>query len=288
MAILGTRIAVARSVGLTVSAISHPSSSSTTASVIAPLRGAFASSTSCSFSQLTFSVRRSWISLSRRSVHSSVVSCTSSSPVSSTAVEEAVPTPSATEKAAPHVTQAEIDALDIRVGKVIKAWKHPEADSLYVEEVDLAEPEGPRTICSGLVKYLSLEELEGRNVVVLANLKARNMRGIKSNGMLLAASNAEHTIVQLLSPPDGAAPGERVWFGTEADQSEQAPAATPNQLAKKKIWESVRVPTRGEHSLNSPLTTIPQNYTSKIKIRLATVEGTKTPLICFRSLGDCD
>lgn len=66
--------------------------------------------------------------------------------------------------------------------------------------------------------------------MVLANLKPRNMRGVKSNGMLLAASNAEHTTVQLLCPPEGAAPGERVWFGAEADQSEQAAAATPNQV----------------------------------------------------------
>ncbi|KAL3685667.1 hypothetical protein R1sor_003689 [Riccia sorocarpa] len=240
MAVLGTTIAVARTVGLTVTAISHSSciSSSTTASVIAPLRGAFASSASLSFARLTSSVSRNWSFLSNRSLHSSEVSCTSTSPVSSTSVEEA--NPAATENVAPPVTPAEIDALDIRVGRVIKAWKHPEADSLYVEEVDLAEPEGPRTICSGLVKYLSLEELEGRNVLVLANLKPRNMRGIKSNGMLLAASNPEHTIVQLLTPPDGAVPGERVWFGAEADQSEQASAATPNQVAKKKIWETVQ------------------------------------------------
>ncbi|MCO5593789.1 hypothetical protein L7F22_047806 [Adiantum nelumboides] len=60
----------------------------------------------------------------------------------------------------PEASAPDLDALDIRVGKIIKAWKHPEADSLYVEEVDLAEPEGPRTICSGLVKYVPLEELQ--------------------------------------------------------------------------------------------------------------------------------
>jgi tRNA-binding EMAP/Myf-like protein len=49
--------------------------------------------------------------------------------------------------------------LDIRVGRVVKAWLHPEADTLYVEEVDVGE-EQPRTICSGLVKYLSLDQLQ--------------------------------------------------------------------------------------------------------------------------------
>lgn len=50
-------------------------------------------------------------------------------------------------------------SLDIRVGKVLKAWRHPDADSLYVEEVDIGEEE-TRTICSGLVKYLPLDHLQ--------------------------------------------------------------------------------------------------------------------------------
>lgn len=63
------------------------------------------------------------------------------------------------------------------------------------------------------------------------------MRGIKSHGMLLAASNEEHTAVEPLTPPPGAAPGERVWFGGE---SEQPKAAEPNQLQKKKFWEAAQ------------------------------------------------
>ena len=53
-----------------------------------------------------------------------------------------------------------VEALDIRVGRIVKVWKHPEADSLYVEEVDVGEPTGPRTICSGLVPFMAQEELE--------------------------------------------------------------------------------------------------------------------------------
>lgn len=49
--------------------------------------------------------------------------------------------------------------LDIRVGQILRAWKHEEADSLYVEEVDIGEPE-PRIICSGLVNYIPLEHLQ--------------------------------------------------------------------------------------------------------------------------------
>lgn len=132
------------------------------------------------------------------------------------------------------------EGLDIRVGKILKAWKHPEADSLYVEEVDVGEESGPRTICSGLVKYVAEEELQGRAVLVLANLKPRNMRGVKSNGMLLAASDAAHETVELLVPPEGAQPGERVWFGGEEDRESQSAALAPNQLQKKKVWESIQ------------------------------------------------
>lgn len=131
------------------------------------------------------------------------------------------------------------NTLDLRVGRVVKAWRHEEADTLYVEEVDIGEPE-PRTICSGLVKYVPIHLLQDRNVIVLANLKPRNMRGVKSYGMLMAASDAAHENVELLVPPEGSVPGERVWFSS-ADEKENLPdAATPNQVQKKKIWEQVQ------------------------------------------------
>ncbi|GJP34343.1 hypothetical protein CLOM_g10419 [Closterium sp. NIES-68] len=146
--------------------------------------------------------------------------------------------------AAPAATTPDVcslaEGLELRVGRIIKAWKHPEADSLYVEEVDVGEEGGPRTICSGLVKYVAEEDMQDRLVVVLANLKPRNMRGVKSNGMLLAASDESHENVELLSPPAESVPGERVWFGAEADGATQAAAATPNQLQKKKVWEAVQ------------------------------------------------
>ncbi|XP_057971985.1 uncharacterized protein LOC131160374 isoform X2 [Malania oleifera] len=132
-----------------------------------------------------------------------------------------------------------VDMLDIRVGRILKAWKHAEAESLYVEEVDVGEPE-PRIICSGLVNYIPLEHLQGKKVVVLANLKPRNMRGIKSCGMLLAASDASHENVELLVPPDSSVLGERIWFGTEEEKENQPDAATPNQIQKKKVWELVQ------------------------------------------------
>ncbi|KAJ4974691.1 hypothetical protein NE237_007865 [Protea cynaroides] len=143
----------------------------------------------------------------------------------------------------PSIPQAEsikslVDSLDIRVGRILKAWRHPEADSLYVEEVDVGEPE-PRTICSGLVNYIPLDQIQGLQVVVLANLKPRNMRGIKSSGMLLAASDASHENVELLLPPEGSVSGERIWFGSEEKEAQVDPTS-PNQVQKKKIWETVQ------------------------------------------------
>ncbi|KAF5829872.1 hypothetical protein DUNSADRAFT_15409 [Dunaliella salina] len=125
-----------------------------------------------------------------------------------------------------------LQVMDFRVGKIVSCEKHPEADSLYVEQIDVGEPE-PRTIVSGLVKYVPIEQMKDRMVVVLANLKPRNMRKIKSFGMVMAASNEEHTMVEPIAPPAGAAPGERIFFA----DTEQQPAAVPNAVEKKKLWE---------------------------------------------------
>ena len=75
-------------------------------------------------------------------------------------------------------------------------------------------------------------------MVVLANLKSRNMAGVPSHGMLLAASDASHENVELLVCPDGAVVGERIKFGDwEAEQSEPQ---TENQMKKKKTFEKVQ------------------------------------------------
>jgi tRNA-binding EMAP/Myf-like protein len=58
-------------------------------------------------------------------------------------------------------------------------------------------------------------QMQGKKVIVLSNLKPRNMRGVKSSGMLMAASDSKHENVELLFPPEEATPGERIWFGSE-------------------------------------------------------------------------
>lgn len=77
--------------------------------------------------------------------------------------------------------------LDIRVGRVVEVSKHPDADTLYVERIDVGEAE-PRTVVSGLAKFVPIEEMLNRSVVVLCNLKPAKMRGVESKGMVLCTS----------------------------------------------------------------------------------------------------
>eukprot|EP00892_Ulva_mutabilis_P008421 jgi/Ulvmu1/5951/UM026_0073.1 len=124
--------------------------------------------------------------------------------------------------------------LDIRVGKILSVEKHPDADSLYVESIDVGEEE-PRTIVSGLVAFVPEAEMADRDVIVICNLKARNMRGVKSHGMVLCASDEAHENVEPLAPPQGASVGERVWF-----EENQPEPAKENRVQKKKLWEAVQ------------------------------------------------
>lgn len=91
----------------------------------------------------------------------------------------------------------ELSRLEIRIGKIVEIGRHPEADGLYVEKVDIGEVDGPRTIVSGLVQYCTVEQLLNKNVVVLCNLKPRALKGIMSAGMLLCSSSADHTKVSI-------------------------------------------------------------------------------------------
>ncbi|MFA6072544.1 MAG: methionine--tRNA ligase [Candidatus Woesearchaeota archaeon] len=78
-----------------------------------------------------------------------------------------------------------ISKIDLRVAKIISVEKHPKADKLYIEHLDIAGVE--RTIVSGLVPHYAIDELVGKNIVLVYNLKPAELRGVLSVGMLLAA-----------------------------------------------------------------------------------------------------
>ncbi|ODM93357.1 Tyrosine--tRNA ligase, cytoplasmic [Orchesella cincta] len=125
--------------------------------------------------------------------------------------------------------------LDIRVGKVVEVEKHPEADSLYIEKIDVGDAE-PRTIVSGLANFVPIEEMKNRMVVVLCNLKPAKLKGIMSAGMVLCASKEDPKDVEPLHPPSGSKPGDRVLVDNYED-------GTPDDVLnpKKKIWEKLQV-----------------------------------------------
>lgn len=143
--------------------------------------------------------------------------------------------------------------IDLRVGHILRAVNHPNADSLYVSTIDcgdapdtentsLDEATGKtvRTVCSGLNGLVPLEEMQNRKIVAICNLKPVTMRGIKSTAMVLAASprvaegeDSHAGPVELVSPPADSPAGQRVTFD---GWNEGEPEKVLNP--KKKVWET--------------------------------------------------
>lgn len=98
--------------------------------------------------------------------------------------------------------------IKLRVGKVIEASEHPNADKLLVLKVDLGDEQ--RQICAGIKGHYTPEQLIGKNLILVANLASRRMRGLDSQGMLLAASTADHEQVILITTDSDIAPGSSV------------------------------------------------------------------------------
>jgi methionine--tRNA ligase beta chain len=132
--------------------------------------------------------------------------------------------------------QSVISKMDFRVGRIVEVSCVSGSDKLYQEKIDLGEETGPRTILSGLQQFVPIEQMQNKMVCVVANLKPRPMGPdkIKSAGMVLCASSADHSAVALLSPPEGSKIGERIQF----DGCEGEPF-TDAQVQKKKVLEEV-------------------------------------------------
>jgi aminoacyl tRNA synthase complex-interacting multifunctional protein 1 len=137
--------------------------------------------------------------------------------------------------------------LDMRVGRVLSVRKHEKADKLLIEEIDVGE-EQPRTICSGLVGKIAIEDIMGKDVLVMCNLKPSNMVGVPSNGMVVASTNKETGEVELVKIPENTYKvGERISVeGFEGNP------ATPTQMSKKlgKVLPLLSTNDKGEVVFN--------------------------------------
>lgn len=86
------------------------------------------------------------------------------------------------------ITIDDFSKIQLKVGKVIKCEKHPNADKLLVSQIDVGE-ETPRQIVSGIADVYSPEEFVGKKVIVVTNLKPAKLRGVESQGMVLAGGD---------------------------------------------------------------------------------------------------
>eukprot|EP00505_MAST-04D_sp_SCG-Rhode-Island_P004505 Stramenopile-MAST_4_protein_4505 len=120
---------------------------------------------------------------------------------------------------------------DIRVGKIVKVWNHPDSEKLFCEEIDVGE-DAPRQIASGLRAHYSLADMNGRMVLTVCNLKSAKLGGFTSHGMVLCAKRDGQ--VEFVDPPAGAKPGDEVYI-----DGPKGAKATPAAMKKKKIFEAI-------------------------------------------------
>ncbi|MEG1068527.1 MAG: methionine--tRNA ligase [Anaerovoracaceae bacterium] len=101
----------------------------------------------------------------------------------------------------PEIVYDDFDKIDFRVGTIISAEKHPKADKLLVFQVKMGTE--TRQVISGVAEHFKPEEMVNQKVIVVANLKPRNLRGLESKGMLLFAENGERLEIVGTKAEDG-------------------------------------------------------------------------------------
>ena len=100
--------------------------------------------------------------------------------------------------------------LDLRVAQIKNVEDIEGADKLYKLTVNVGSEIGERTLCAGIKEHYSKEDLKDRKIVMIVNLAPRKMRGVESQGMLLAASNEAHDKVILINPGEDSEPGMKI------------------------------------------------------------------------------
>src|SRR3989338_2153401 len=106
------------------------------------------------------------------------------------------------------IPYSDFEKLDLKVGKILEVKDHPNADKLYILTVDLAE-EKPRQILAGLKPYYKKEELLNKKAIFITNLEPRNIRGLESDGMILAADDSQGNVI-FLTPEKNIKEGSKI------------------------------------------------------------------------------
>lgn len=125
------------------------------------------------------------------------------------------------------------DKVELKVGQILEAAKHPDADTLCILTVDIGN-DTKKSIVSNLMAYYGLEDLKDRSVVTLTNMKSSKIRGVESEGLVLCAFNQDK--YEPLVVPEGAKVGERIIV--EGFDNTQAEVAQLNP--KKKVWDKIQ------------------------------------------------
>lgn len=99
----------------------------------------------------------------------------------------------------PKIDVDDFAKVELKVGTIVSCEKHPKADRLLVEQIDLGDE--TRQIVSGIAKYYQPEDLVGKQVVVVTNLKPVKLRGVESNGMILCAADKKHLSIVSVDQP---------------------------------------------------------------------------------------
>ena len=103
------------------------------------------------------------------------------------------------------------EKLELRVGQILEVEDIEGADKLYKFTVDLGSEIGERTICAGIKEHYSKEELKGKKISVFVNLEPKKLRGIESQGMILAACTENESKVILVTPEKDIEVGSRIY-----------------------------------------------------------------------------
>jgi methionyl-tRNA synthetase len=97
------------------------------------------------------------------------------------------------------VSFADFEKLDIRIGTIKAVKQHPHADKLYILLLEMGEGENDRQLVAGIKPWYKEDELIGKQIAVIANLEHKEIRGVHSQGMLLAADDGDNPVSLLVT-----------------------------------------------------------------------------------------